>query len=120
MKQAPSYLTYLLGQSLLSGLSRPKLRLAVLVNPVDADGRWRLILLSLAGVALQLLHSGAAIALVVRVLHLVDLFKCRVLAWAIQRTLVTASLSLLGARVGADCGVVDVRQCLAWVRPGWV
>ena len=99
-----------MGQGLLGGLPRTELRLTVLVNAIDADSCWSLIILDLVRVALQLLHASATVALVVRVLHLINLFKCCVLTWAIQWALI-ASFGLLGTQVRA----VDVRQCLAWV-----
>ena len=100
-------MTYLLSQGLLGGLSRAELRLTVLVYPVNADGRWR-VLVGLA-IALHLLSATTTVALIVGVRHLVDLFKRRVLTRPIQWTLIAAPFCLLGAWIRAGGGCVDVR-----------
>ena len=96
-----------MSEDLLSGLPRAKLRLTVLVYPVDANGRWG-ILVGLI-VTLNLLNTLATVALIIRMRHLVDLFESCILALPMQWTLI-ASFRLLVPRVragGAD--IVDVR-----------
>ena len=98
--------TYLLSEGLLSGLSRAKLRLTVLVYTVDADGGWG-ILVAL-GVTLNLLNTLATVALVIRMRHLFNLFESCILTRSMQWTLIAPFL-LLVPWVRAGSADIDVR-----------